>query len=115
MTAYEMRISDWISDVCSSDLIVSPDSVHPPADVMRFYGALVEKNAFCFLTGEGDRFVKLEEHVRRLLAVEKLKGELDEKSPVWRERLEEGENAEMQFLGTARGRARKRVVRGRRG
>src|SRR3546814_6690599 len=25
-------------------LIVSPDSVHPPADVMRFYGALVEKN-----------------------------------------------------------------------
>src|SRR3546814_2964978 len=23
-TAYEMRISDWSSDVCSSDLIVSP-------------------------------------------------------------------------------------------
>src|SRR3546814_5184426 len=70
---------------------------------MWFYGALVEKNAFCFQTGEGDRFVKLEEHVRRLLAVEKLKGELDEKSPVWRELLEEGENAEMQFLGTVTG------------
>src|SRR3546814_5658541 len=27
-TAYEMRISDWSSDVCSSDLLVSP---HAPA------------------------------------------------------------------------------------
>src|SRR3546814_8515589 len=25
-TAYEMRISDWSSDVCSSDLLVSPQS-----------------------------------------------------------------------------------------
>src|SRR3546814_7209768 len=24
-TAYEMRISDWSSDVCSSDLLVGPD------------------------------------------------------------------------------------------
>src|SRR3546814_5056961 len=26
-TAYELRISDWSSDVCSSDLIVSPQRV----------------------------------------------------------------------------------------
>src|SRR3546814_10509154 len=25
-TAYEMRISDWSSDVCSSDLLLTPDS-----------------------------------------------------------------------------------------
>src|SRR3546814_10859426 len=28
MTAYEMRISDWSSDVCSSDLLVVKDSGH---------------------------------------------------------------------------------------
>src|SRR3546814_2962495 len=34
MTAYEMRISDWISDVCSSDLVRRPgDENHSPLDV----------------------------------------------------------------------------------
>src|SRR3546814_2572266 len=27
-TAYEMRISDWSSDVCSSDLVLGEDHVH---------------------------------------------------------------------------------------
>src|SRR3546814_10287646 len=32
-TAYEMRISDWSSDVCSSDLIgFQPDDIEPPSD-----------------------------------------------------------------------------------
>src|SRR3546814_4846368 len=30
-TAYEMRISDWSSDVCSSDLIFRPPVRRPPA------------------------------------------------------------------------------------
>src|SRR3546814_991695 len=30
-TAYEMRISDWSSDVCSSDLVPDRDEVHVPA------------------------------------------------------------------------------------
>src|SRR3546814_6878829 len=29
-TAYEMRISDWSSDVCSSDLIFRPDNAALP-------------------------------------------------------------------------------------
>src|SRR3546814_17928612 len=29
-TAYEMRISDWSSDVCSSDLPFTRESQHPP-------------------------------------------------------------------------------------
>src|SRR3546814_9332204 len=29
-TAYDMRISDWSSDVCSSDLQVTPSSLRPP-------------------------------------------------------------------------------------
>src|SRR3546814_6648208 len=32
-TAYEMRISDWSSDVCSSDLTDSADSAPPPANL----------------------------------------------------------------------------------
>src|SRR3546814_18137817 len=33
MTAYEMRISDWSSDVCSSDLMIEEEaSGHPLAD-----------------------------------------------------------------------------------
>src|SRR3546814_7225456 len=31
-TAYEMRISDWSSDVCSSDLFVSVEDAHPDLD-----------------------------------------------------------------------------------
>src|SRR3546814_5186463 len=29
-TAYEMRMSDWSSDVCSSDLAAPPPDVSPP-------------------------------------------------------------------------------------
>src|SRR3546814_8778687 len=32
-TAYEMRISDWSSDVCSSDLLVSLGRSHPSEPV----------------------------------------------------------------------------------
>src|SRR3546814_1420470 len=35
-TAYEMRISDWSSDVCSSDLsFISPSQIPPPATQKR--------------------------------------------------------------------------------
>src|SRR3546814_17808821 len=35
-TAYEMRISDWSSDVCSSDLVECPDAaLHPQATALR--------------------------------------------------------------------------------
>src|SRR3546814_6192912 len=33
-TAYEMRISDWSSDVCSSDLLASPMLNHPLTSMM---------------------------------------------------------------------------------
>src|SRR3546814_11354446 len=34
-TAYEMRISDWSSDVCSSDLCRAPASLASPALALR--------------------------------------------------------------------------------
>src|SRR3546814_4872947 len=36
-TAYEMRISDWSSDVCSSDLIASSTAVLPPPITATFF------------------------------------------------------------------------------
>src|SRR3546814_9471750 len=35
-TAYEMRISDWSSDVCSSDLVAPPDLPCPCPAIDRF-------------------------------------------------------------------------------
>src|SRR3546814_946135 len=35
-TAYEMRISDWSSDVCSSDLIMLPRYAAPPRPIVMF-------------------------------------------------------------------------------
>src|SRR3546814_7059466 len=34
-TAYEMRISDWSSDVCSSDLLILEAGAHVAVDVGR--------------------------------------------------------------------------------
>src|SRR3546814_16231539 len=34
-TAYEMRISDWSSDVCSSDLVTARDTRLGPEDITR--------------------------------------------------------------------------------
>src|SRR3546814_15489730 len=35
-TAYEMRISDWSSDVCSSDLILASNIEDDPSNTTRF-------------------------------------------------------------------------------
>src|SRR3546814_9863788 len=40
-TAYEMRISDWSSDVCSSDLLADDPAVHPLAVAGRIEAGLV--------------------------------------------------------------------------
>src|SRR3546814_7770561 len=40
-TAYEMRISDWSSDVCSSDLVASPLTMAAPAEVLEVFGCEV--------------------------------------------------------------------------
>src|SRR3546814_8338481 len=57
-TAYEMRISDWSSDVCSSDLLASPDMQGSVvslwlAAVDRATGAVIPEPLLLF-TGELD-------------------------------------------------------------
>src|SRR3546814_7287580 len=49
-TAYEMRISDWSSDVCSSDLLVEPGSrPRTIAQTMNKAGIHVNEDAFVIL------------------------------------------------------------------
>src|SRR3546814_3378831 len=53
-TAYEMRISDWSSDVCSSDLL--PYSVLVGAD-----GRMIKQKLGPFEAGEIERWARSEE------------------------------------------------------
>src|SRR3546814_3618757 len=53
-TAYEMRISDWSSDVCSSDLV---------APFRQFFG---DEGIFCLDHGDG---VRAEGHPQRRIGV----------------------------------------------
>src|SRR3546814_12922444 len=43
-TAYEMRISDWSSDVCSSDLPAEPAPVQPDDDAVTGFVFKVQAN-----------------------------------------------------------------------
>src|SRR3546814_2311302 len=45
-TAYELRISDWSSDVCSSDLIAVPTA---PSTIWRHSSALIARDGSGFL------------------------------------------------------------------
>src|SRR3546814_6402701 len=87
-TAYEMRISDWSSDVCSSDLgqsydsdrgrpprparpLAAPHLVHPPSGPAKMSGPVVgeEGNAGCILAAGGAfavLFGRSEEHTSEL-------------------------------------------------
>src|SRR3546814_1423726 len=77
-TAYEMRISDWSSDVCSSDLI-DPDvsggifdcTGFGDADQSRLCRAIDSQIRHCMLTGVGcgihDRSTALTQHYFQLI------------------------------------------------
>src|SRR3546814_7144462 len=61
-TAYEMRISDWSSDVCSSDLRIAastlgciPDDLRAVGDTLGRYER-VQQHPIAMLTGELQRF-----------------------------------------------------------
>src|SRR3546814_7551518 len=48
-TAYEMRISDWSSDVCSSDLLTW-SRFHDPAEPMHAFGAFEKTGVLVGIT-----------------------------------------------------------------
>src|SRR3546814_8696770 len=47
MTAYEMRISDWSSDVCSSDLTIAQRSDSSSSECRRVSQRLVDGRIIC--------------------------------------------------------------------
>src|SRR3546814_3049351 len=56
-TAYEMRISDWSSDVCSSDLA-------PPLSRTLEAALAALRASACYRDGLGDRFVDYFLHIK---------------------------------------------------
>src|SRR3546814_398228 len=56
-TAYEMRISDWSSDVCSSDLNIAEVELQAMIDVNRVAPILLTKAALPALRQSGDAMV----------------------------------------------------------
>ncbi len=82
-------------------LVLSPDKKVPPEDAKRLFDAVVQKNNFCILTGDGSDLAKLEDRVRRIWAVAKVRDEDGgDKSPNVAELNEEAELAEFEFNST---------------
>lgn len=81
-------------------LILSPDSVNPPAEAKRFYDSIVEKNNLCILTGDSSDIVSLEEKTRMIWAIAKVKGELPDSDAKQAELDEKMESAEQDFNAT---------------
>src|SRR3546814_10634196 len=61
-TAYEMRISDWSSDVCSADLVVDLDLEGAGALLDRHCGDFARRGQQQFLPGAQD--IRIFQHVR---------------------------------------------------
>lgn len=82
-------------------LVLSPDRKVPPDDARRLFEAVPQKNNFCVVTGDGSDMGNLEEKVRRIWAVAKVREEDGgEKSPNRMELDEEAEQAEFEFNST---------------
>jgi len=81
-------------------LVLSPDSKSPPEDAKALFASSVEKNNFCVVTGDGSSLGNLEEKVRRIWAIAKVRDEVGEKSVHIKELQEEAEAAEFEFNST---------------
>ena len=82
-------------------LVLSPDKRIPPDEAKRLFDSVTEKNNFCVVTGDGTDLAKLEDKVRRIWAVAKVRDEDGgDKSPNVAELNEEAEQAEFEFNAT---------------
>ena len=82
-------------------LVLSPDRRMPPDEAKKLFDAVVEKNNFCVVTGDGSDLAKLEDRVRRIWAVAKVREEDGgDKGPNAPELNEEVEHAEFEFNST---------------
>lgn len=81
-------------------LVVSPDSKTPPEDAKKLFDDVTEKNNFCVVTGDGSSLGNLEETVRRIWAVAKVREEVGGNPQLIPELDEEAETAEFDFNST---------------
>ncbi len=81
-------------------IVLSPDSKNPPEVASGYYEAVVEKNNFCVLSGDGSDIADLEKGVRTLWAITKLQNELGEGSPHYRELDERFGTAQLEFFSS---------------
>jgi hypothetical protein len=81
-------------------LILSPDAKNPPEVARRYYEAVVEKNNFCVLTGDGSDMADLEKCTRALWAIRKLQDELGDGSVHFRELEERYGRAQLDLFAT---------------
>ena len=83
-------------------LVLSPDRKVPPEDAKRLFDAVVQKNNFCILTGDGSDLAKLEDQASAASGRSPRSSEEDggDKSPNVAELNEEAELAEFEFNST---------------
>jgi hypothetical protein len=82
-------------------LVLSPDRKIPPEDARRLFAAVPQKNNFCVVTGDGSDMGNLEEKVRRIWAIAKVREEDGgDKSPNRSQLDEDTEQAEFDFNST---------------
>src|SRR3546814_8901811 len=101
-TAYEMRISDWSSDVCSSDLAACCHPVHPVRDVRgadrRVAAGIAERPLSPDRPHHPDRACREERHPDRRIRLATGTGRMDRLRRRDRSRRSEEHTSELQSL-----------------
>ncbi len=91
------KIDDVNIDANRALLVLSPDSKTPPEAAQKFLESVINKNAFCVVTGDGSSMGSLEDKTRRIYAVAKVKAETANNPAHQVELQEEEEIAEFEF------------------
>ena len=79
-------------------LVLSPDTKFPPADAEKFFSSITEKNNLLIVTGDGSDLASLENHARRIWAIDKVWADTGENNSPHRSELEtERERAAQDF------------------
>lgn len=82
-------------------LVLNPDKKVPPEMAEQLFKLVTEKNNFCIVTGDGTDLANLEEKVRRIYAIAKVKAEDGgDASPNIVELNAEEESTEFEFTST---------------
>jgi hypothetical protein len=105
-TAYsEVRALPKIDDIKPTGgrmlLVLSPDHKVPPEEAEQLFKSILQRNNFCVVTGDGSDLAKLEDKVRRIWAIAKVRDEDGgDRSPNVSVLNDEAEQAEFDFHAT---------------